>query len=114
AQVHNWPVANCPPRPPVQLDPRVDQNCGWRSIRAVEVTLRANTVTDTARNDESFTYAVLSSGAANNASTVEAACDPSCGTCPPGSVTTLISGLPPGRMLRREFRSLVSIRNNNF
>jgi len=114
AQVHNWPAANCPPRPPVQIHPSVDQNCGWRSIRAVEVTLLANTVNDTGRNDESFTYAFLSNGAANNAATVEVACDPGFGTCPPGSVTTLISGLRPGRMLRREFRSLVSVRNNNF
>lgn len=114
SQVHNWPAVNCPPRPPVQLDPALDQNCGWRSIRAIEVSLLANTVLDAGRNDESFTYAFLSNGNPNNAGAVEVACDPSFGSCPPGSVTTLYSGLPPGRMLRREFRSLVSIRNNNF
>lgn len=114
AQVHAWPITNCPPRPPVQLGPGMDNNCGWRSIRAIEVTLLANTVADIGRNDESFVYSFLTSGAVNTGAAPEVACDPSYGSCPGGSVTTLPSGLRPGRMLRREFRSLVSVRNNNF
>jgi type IV pilus assembly protein PilW len=115
AGVHAWPIANCPPRPPVQLGANMDNNCGWRSIRGIEVTLLANTVADVGGRDaESFVYSFTSAGAANAGATPEVACDPSYGACPGGTVTTLASGLRPGRMLRREFRTLVSIRNNNF
>jgi type IV pilus assembly protein PilW len=115
AGVHAWPAANCPPRPPVQLGANMDNNCGWRSIRAIEVTLLANTVADVGgREAESFVYSFTSAGAVNAAATPEVACDPGFGPCPGGSVTTLASGLRPGRMLRREFRALISVRNNNF
>lgn len=89
-------------------------NCGWRSVRAIEVFLLANTVDDAGSLVEPFQYAFLASGAANAANTLQVACDPAQGTCPGGSITTLPSGLPPGRMLRREFRTVVTLRNNAY
>ena len=76
--------------------------------------LLANTVDDAGVLEEPFQYAFLATGAANAANVVQVACDPAYGTCPGGSITTLPSGLPPGRMLRREFRTVVTLRNNAY
>lgn len=119
AQVQALPVADCalaslnPPLvPPIAGTDA--SNCGWRSVRAVEVFLLANTVDDAGVLEEPFQYAFLATGAANAANVVQVACDPAYGTCPGGSITTLPSGLPPGRMLRREFRTVVTLRNNAY
>lgn len=90
-------------------------NCGWRAVRAIEVFLLANTIDDAGAAQEPYQYSFLASGVANGANAVEVACDPaSSGGCPAGAVTELPSGLPPGRMLRREFRTVVALRNNAF
>jgi type IV pilus assembly protein PilW len=109
-------AALCPPLPsqptmPVGLDGVM---CGWRSVRAVEVHLLANTVGDVGAHEESFQYSFLTSGAENAGGTVEVACDPAYGSCSGGAVIALASGLPPGRMLRREFRTTATVRNNAF
>lgn len=119
AQVQALPAADCaqaslnPPLvPPIAGQDAL--NCGWRSVRAIEVFLLANTVDDAGVLEEPFQYAFLATGAANAANVVQVACDPAYGTCPGGSITTLPSGLPPGRMLRREFRTVVTLRNNAY
>lgn len=90
-------------------------NCGWRAVRAIEVFLLANTIDDAGAAQEPYQYSFLASGVANAANTVEVACDPAFNSgCPGGAVTQLPSGLPPGRMLRREFRTIVALRNNAF
>ena len=90
-------------------------NCGWRSVRAVEVYLLANTIDDAGARQEPFQYGFLANGAANTTNAVEVACDPQYNSsCPAGAVQVLPSGLPPGRMLRREFRTVVALRNNAF
>lgn len=90
-------------------------NCGWRAVRAIEVYLLANTIDDAGAPQEPFTYGFLANGAPNNLNSVEVACDPAYNaSCPAGSIQVLPSGLPPGRMLRREFRAVVAVRNNAF
>ncbi len=85
--------------------------CGWRMVRSVEVFLLANTIDNTASNEEPFLYSFLSSGEINEDSTPEVACNAApCYAATP--VTSLISGLPPERMMRREFRSIATLRNN--
>lgn len=83
----------------------VEPGCGWRSVKSVEVYLLINTVDDvTPVGDDEFRYSWLNSGAANAAGAFEN----------PQSFASLRNGLPPGRMLRREFRTTVSMRGNNF
>lgn len=90
-------------------------NCGWRSVRAIEVYLLANTIDDAGERQESYQYGFLANGTANTANAVEVACDPQYNSsCPAGAVQVLPSGLPPGRMLRREFRTVVALRNNAY
>ncbi|MFN7552251.1 MAG: PilW family protein [Pseudomonadota bacterium] len=83
----------------------VEPGCGWRAVRSVEVYLLVNTVDDVSPvgNDE-FRYSWLNTGAANNAGAFEN----------PQTLGTLRNGLPPGRMLRREFRATVGLRSSNF
>ena len=89
--------------------------CAWRGVRGVELYLLANSVSDAGSAQEPFVYGFLSDGSANDLGQVELACDPVFdNSCPAGSVTELISGLPPGRMLRREFRTTGVVRNNAF
>jgi type IV pilus assembly protein PilW len=88
--------------------------CVWRSVRAVDVHLLANSVTDAGTSREPFNYSFLASGQANPDGIVELACDPSFGACPGGAITELPSGLRPGRMLRREFRTTALLRNNAY
>lgn len=90
-------------------------NCGWRAVRAIEVFLLANTIDDAGAPQEPFQYGFLADGSVNTANVVEVACDPAYNSgCPGGAVQQLPSGLPPGRMLRREFRTIVALRNNAF
>ena len=113
-------ATNCPDpslNPP--LDPATRNldiaNCGWRAVRAIEVYLLANTIDDAGAPQEPFTYGFLVDGSPNSANAVEVACDPAYNaSCPGGSVQVLPSGLPPGKMLRREFRTIVAVRNNAF
>lgn len=91
-----------------------DDNCGWRAVRAIEVFLLANTIDDAGSLVEPFQYSFLPDGSFDAADTLQVACDPAYGSCPGGSITTLPSGLPPGRMLRREFRTVVAVRNNAY
>jgi type IV pilus assembly protein PilW len=82
-----------------------EPGCGWRSVKTVEVYLLVNTVDDiTPTGDDEFRYSWLNTGVANAAGTFEN----------PVALGALRNGLPPGRMLRREFRSTVSLRVNNF
>ena len=70
-----------------------------------EVFMLLNTVGDVAvTGDEEFRYSFLNNGNANAAATYEV----------PSALGTLRNGLPPGRMLRREFRALVSLRDYNY
>ena len=109
---------NCPPHsitPELRGLSRAGDICGWRSVRAIEVYLLANTIDDSGSPQEPYEYAFLADGSPNTAATVEVACDPAFNaSCPAGAVQTLPSGLPPGRMLRREFRTTVTLRNNSY
>ncbi len=89
-------------------------NCGWRSVRAIEIFLLATTVDDVGAGEEPFQYGFLPNGTRNTANTTMIACDPAYATCPGGVMTVLPSNLGPGRMLRREFRTVVTIRNNAY
>jgi type IV pilus assembly protein PilW len=116
AQVHAF--SNCPPAsitPELRGETRSRDICGWRSIRAVEIYILANTIDDTGAPQEPFQYSFLQDGSPNTSGTVEVACDPVYNTsCPANAVQVLPSGLPPGRMLRREFRTTVTLRNNAY
>lgn len=118
AGVQAMTPTECPQVSASQLEPPVSTadaaNCGWRSVRAIEVYLLANTVEDSGAHQEPFQYAFLPDGSANAANTVQVACDPAYGSCPGGSMTVLPSSLAPGRMLRREFRTVVTVRNNAY
>ena len=84
----------------------------WRAVRAIDVHLLANTVDDAGSPQEPFSYSFLPDGSLNTANIIQMACDASyAGNCD-GGITELPSGLPPGRMARREFRTTVAIRNN--
>lgn len=83
----------------------VEPGCGWRSVKSIEAYLLANTVDDiTPTGDDEFRYSWLNTGVANAAGNFEN----------PVVLGTLRNGLPPGRMLRREFRTTISLRVNNF
>jgi len=83
----------------------LEPGCGWRTIGSVEIFLLLNTVDDVVpRGDDEFRYAWLNNGVANVAGTFEN----------PATFGTLRNGLPAGRMLRREFRTLVSLRGINY
>jgi type IV pilus assembly protein PilW len=83
----------------------VEPGCGWRSVKSIEVYLLANTVDDISpTGTDEFRYSWLNTGVANAAGTFEN----------PAVLGTLRNGLPPGRMLRREFRTTISLRVNNF
>jgi type IV pilus assembly protein PilW len=101
--------SQCPPYPvpilPVPAAGTNEPGCGWRAVKSVEIYLLANTVDDVSpRRDDEFRYSWLNSGAANPAGTYEN----------PQALGTLRNGLPAGRMLRREFRTLVNLRGYNY
>jgi type IV pilus assembly protein PilW len=117
-EVQAMTPATCPPASMnPELPPTIAAidaaNCGWRSVRAIEVSLLANTIDNSGSAEEPYQYSFLASGAPNPNGTVEVACDPTLGACS-GGVQTLPSGLRPGRMLRREFRTVVALRNNAY
>jgi type IV pilus assembly protein PilW len=102
-------AADCPPYPNDLLPaPPATQNepgCGWRAVKSVEIYLLANTVDDVSpQGDDEFRYTWLNTGADNNAGLFEN----------PQTLGTLRNGLPAGRMLRREFRTLVNLRGYNY
>ena len=110
-------ATDCPqpaylPAQPAALAALDQVHCGWRSVRAIEVYLLANTVDNAGTAQEPYQYSFLNSGVINAAGIVEVGCDGPCSVA--NGVSTLISGLPAGRMLRREFRSTAAIRNNAF
>ena len=83
-----------------------EAGCGWRSVKSIEISMLLNTVNDVSPNgDDAFRYSYTNSGAANTAAgTFEV----------PSALGTMRSGLPPYRMLRREFSTQVNIRGYNF
>lgn len=102
----NSNLANCPKPSPafesgagVNIDIWREPNCLWRALRSIEVHALFNTVDDVgamARQDMAYWYSV----------------DGGSGPVAPGA-TMPVTGLGPGRMMRREFVSLVSIRNGS-
>jgi type IV pilus assembly protein PilW len=104
-------AAACPPSPAQLIGYQANYfgtpevGCGWRAVKSIEVSLLLNTVTDAAvTNDEQFRYSWTNAGAANTANTYEN----------PAALGTMRSGLPPYRMLRREFRTQVGVRGYNY
>lgn len=82
-----------------------EPGCGWRSVTSVEIYMLVNTVDDVSpTGDDEFRYSWLNTGARNVAGTFEN----------PQTLGTLRNGLPAGRVLRREFRTTVSLRTNNY
>jgi type IV pilus assembly protein PilW len=79
--------------------------CLWNAVQSVEVYLLVNTVDDVSPSgDDEFRYSWLNTGAPNAAGAFEN----------PQVLGVLRNGLPAGRMLRREFRTTVSLRSNNY
>lgn len=73
----------------------LEVGCLWRQVESIDVSLLLNTVTDVATNPaEAFSYS--------------AATPPIVEAAPPA---TLPSGLPRGRMYRKEFRTRVNVRS---
>lgn len=102
-------ASQCPPYPvDIAPTPTAGQNepgCGWRAVKSVEIYLLANTVEDlSSTGDDEFRYSWLNGGAPNNAGLFEN----------PATLGTTRNGLPAGRMLRREFRTLVNLRGYNY
>jgi type IV pilus assembly protein PilW len=101
-------ATNCPPMAVLQIAAglptgSVEPQCLWRSLNSVEVHLLVDSVNnlyDLTPADMAYQYTYGYGG--SDSKQVPAA---------PGS--TLPSGLAPGKMLRREFVSLVSVRNFN-
>ncbi|AVP96164.1 hypothetical protein C7S18_02675 [Ahniella affigens] len=90
-QVQGMNTALCQPFP---VGVRaMEPGCGWRSVVAIDVSLLMNSVDNNAPSETerySFTF------------------DNQIEVAPPG---TLPSGLPRGRLFRREFRTTVTVRN---
>jgi type IV pilus assembly protein PilW len=86
----------CPPAPP-GFNKLVlpEAGCLWRAVKSIDVSLLLNTVNNLHPSTEEEKYLYSQSATA--------------GLQTPAPV--LPSGLPKGRMLRREFRALVSVRN---
>ena len=80
-----------------------EAKCGWRSVRSIEVHMLVDTVDSTfglTSADTSYRYGGDSSASA----TINDG--PALGSTMP------VTGIPAGSMLRREFVSLISLRNN--
>lgn len=106
----NSNVANCPP-PPAEWDPAkygaVEPGCLWRSVKSIQVNLlldSINNVYDLSLPDTAFRYTVDGAGMTTPPD------DPD-GDMSYGSGTT--NGSKTGRMMRREFISMVATRNGN-
>lgn len=103
AQVTNAPGPTCPPPPYGYAASAPEAGCLWRAVRSVEIFMLLNTVDDMAASavDQSFRYSFNNAGAFVGV--------PAPVPAPPP--VTLVSGIDRGQMMRREFRSLVSVRN---
>lgn len=84
--------------------------CGWRSLKGVEVFLLVNSVDDAVPTDtgkdatnDTFRYAWLNDGTPNTDDVFETS----------SSISRLPNGLPPGRLLRKGFRTFVALRGYN-
>lgn len=96
-QVDAGDAANCLPAPP-GVDAMNDQGCLWRSVKSIDVHLLANSVDDMLLTPQEMAYSYT------NGDTPP--------TVPkPPNGNKLPSDLPPGRMMRREFSAIVSLRN---
>lgn len=103
---------NCPPMAQNQISAglaagSVEPGCLWRSLNSIEVHLLVDSVNNLytlTPQDMAYRYAYAYSGSDNTHK-----------PAPPPSLATsdLPSGLKAGKMLRREFVSLVSARNFN-
>lgn len=108
AQINSAAVSTCSPPPESYKRAGAyaaagsawrETNCQWRNLRSIEVRGLYNTVDDmggTPAEDTAYWYAL----------------DGGAGPVIPGA-TMPVTALPSGRMMRREFMSLVSIRNGN-
>lgn len=110
AQINSAAAATCPPPPATYVRPGAftstgagtawrETNCQWRNLRSIEVRALYNTVDDmggTPAQDTAYWYSL----------------DGGSGPVIPGA-TMPVTALPAGRMMRREFMTLVSIRNGN-
>lgn len=92
------PVIPCPPPPQGYTVAAPEPGCLWRAVKSIEVYLLVNSINDVASNsvDTTYRYTFDNADAAQKA---------------PAAMP--VTGLPSGRMMRREFRTLVSLRNNN-
>lgn len=86
---------DCPPPPP-GIDTASDSGCLWRAVKSIEVHLLLNTVDDLGLAADEMKFAYSEDG-----------------DTAPIAHTTLKSGLPVGKMMRREFTALVALRNYN-
>jgi type IV pilus assembly protein PilW len=93
----------CPP-PPTGYTVVAENGCLWRAVRSVEVFMLLNTIDNMAANaaDMSFRYSF-------NAAGVYVGLNAGNQPAPPPAV--LVSGVNSDYMMRREFRSLVSLHN---
>ena len=81
----------------------VEPQCLWRSLNSIEVHLLVDSINNIytlTPADMAYQYTYGYSGSDTKQT-------------PASPGTTLSSGLTPGKMLRREFVSLVSVRNFN-
>jgi type IV pilus assembly protein PilW len=103
---NNSPSLACPPLPS-GLTGGSEQGCLWRAVKNIEVSLLLDTVNDMSTTPAEQVYIYSpdnSTGFGTNITQPETPASPT---------AKLPSGLPSGSMLRREFRTLVSIRNFN-
>lgn len=97
AQVDAGNAALCPPAPP-GVDVANDQGCLWRAVKSIEVHLLVNSVDDVLLTPQEMAYSYTDGNT------------PPTEPMPPDG-SDLPSGLPPGKMMRREFSAVVSLRN---
>ncbi|MBS0302910.1 MAG: PilW family protein [Proteobacteria bacterium] len=104
-------ATNCSPMAGLQIVAglpagSVEPQCLWRSLNSIEVHLLVNSVNNIyslTPADMAYQYTYSYGGTDNQQSPAP----------PPAATTTMPSGLKAGMMLRREFVSLVSVRNFN-
>jgi len=104
----NSTPANCPP-PPGQFARTVsgspptetyETGCLWRALASVEVHLLVDSVNNLyTLTDPEMAYRFESSSPTP--------------TIPPSATTAMPNGIPAGKMMRREFMTLVAVRNYN-
>jgi type IV pilus assembly protein PilW len=104
-------ATNCPPMAALQIAAglptgSVEPQCLWRSLNSVEVHL----LVDSVNNIYTLTPADMAYQYTYGYGGTDAKQTPA---APPAATASLTSGLKAGMMLRREFVSLVSVRNFN-